>query len=56
MGYLKAIPRGIFSLTLNYAFNDNASMGFGPYITVSDWKKAPVVSAKINFTLGGGKY
>ena len=56
IGYLKTSPRGIFSLTLNYAFNKNASMGFGPYITVSDWKKAPVVAAKINFSLGGGKY
>ena len=56
IGLLKASPRGIFSVTLNYAFNDNASIGFGPYITVADWKKAPVVAAKINFTLGGGKY
>ena len=49
-------PRGIFSATLNYAFNKNTSMGFGPYIIVADWKKAPVVSLKINFTLGGGKF
>ena len=56
IGYLKASPRGIFSLTLNYAFNKNTSMGFGPYITVSDWKKPPVVSLKISFSLGGGKY
>ena len=56
IGLLKASPRGIFSLTLNYAFNDNASMGFGPYITVADWKKAPTVSMQINFTLGGGKF
>ena len=53
---LKNSPRGIFSATLNYAFNDNTSLGFGPYITVSDWKKAPVVALKINFTLGGGKF
>lgn len=53
---LKQIPRGIFSATLNYAFNENTSIGFGPYITVADWKKAPVVAAKINFTLGGGKF
>ena len=51
-----SIPRGIFSATLNYAFNKNTSMGFGPYIIVADWKKAPVVSLKINFTLGGGKF
>ena len=50
------LPRGIFSATLNYSFNDNVSMGFGPYITVVDWKKAPVVAAKLNFTLGGGKF
>ena len=50
------LPRGIFSATLNYSFNDNVSMGFGPYITVVDWKKAPVVAAKLNFSLGGGKY
>ena len=53
---LKASPRGIFSVALNYAFNGNASMGFGPYITVADWKKAPVVAMKIDFTLGGGKF
>ena len=53
---LKNSPRTIISATLNYAFNDNASMGFGPYITLSDWKKPPVVSLKINFTLGGGKF
>lgn len=53
---LKQIPRGIFSVMMNYSFNDNASTSFGPYITVADWKKAPVVSLKINFTLGGGKF
>ena len=50
------IPRGIFSVMMNYSFNDNVSTSFGPYITVADWKKAPVVSAQINFTLGGGKF
>ena len=53
---LKASPRGIFSVSLNYAFNDNASLGFGPYITVVDWKKAPTVAMQINFSLGGGKF
>ena len=53
---LKNSPRGIFSATLNYAFNENTSMGFGPYITVADWKKAPVISLKIDFSLGGGKF
>lgn len=53
---LKNYPRGIFSLMMNYSFNSHVSTSFGPYITVSNWKKAPVVSAKINFTLGGGKY
>ena len=50
------LPRGIFSATLNYSFNKNASMGFGPYITVADWKKAPTVAMKIDFSLGGGKF
>ena len=53
---IKNTPRGIFSATLNYAFNDYTSIGFGPYITFADWKKAPIVSLKINFTLGGGKF
>lgn len=53
---LKQISRGVFSATLNYAFNENTSIGFGPYITVADWKKAPVVALKLNFTLGGGKF
>ena len=53
---LKNSPRGIFSATLNYAFNDYTSLGFGPYITFADWKKDPVVSLKINFSLGGGKF
>ena len=49
-------PRTILSLTLNYAFNKNASLGFGPYVTLVKWDKPPVVAAKLNFTLGGGKY
>ena len=53
---LKASPRGIFSVALNYNFNKNASMSFGPYITVADWKKAPTVAMKIDFSLGGGKF
>ena len=53
---IKNTPRGIFSATLNYAFNDYTSLGFGPYITFADWKKDPVVSLKVNFTLGGGKF
>ena len=53
---IKNTPRGIFSATLNYAFNDYTSLGFGPYITFADWKKDPVVSLKINFSLGGGKF
>ena len=53
---LKSIPRGIFSVALNYNFNKNASMSFGPYITVADWKKAPTVAMKIDFSLGGGKF
>ena len=53
---LKNSPRTILSATLNYSFNSNTSMGLGPYITLSDWEKPPVVSLKINFTLGGGKF
>ena len=53
---LTEYPRSVFSAMLNYSFNDNASMSFGPYITVIDWKKAPTVSMQINFTLGGGKF
>ncbi len=53
---VKNSPRTILSATLNYSFNDYTSMGFGPYVTVSNWKKAPVVYMKINFTLGGGKF
>ena len=49
-------PRGIFSAMLNYSFSKNASMGFGPYITVADWKKVPTVAMKIDFKLGGGKF
>ena len=53
---LKNSPRTILSATMNYRFNDNTSMGFGPYITLTKWDKPPVVSLKINFTLGGGKF
>lgn len=53
---LKNSPRTILSATLNYSFNENTSMGFGPYITLTKWDKPPVVSLKINFTLGGGKF
>ena len=53
---LKNSPRTILSLTLNYAFNKNASLGFGPYVTLVKWDEPPVVAAKLNFTLGGGKF
>ena len=53
---VKDAPRTILSVMLNYAFNDNASMGFGPYLTLVKWDKPPVVALKINFTLGGGKF
>ncbi|MBO4630249.1 MAG: hypothetical protein J5687_09900 [Treponema sp.] len=49
-------PRTILSLTLNYSFNKNASMGFGPYVTLVKWDKPPIVAVKVNFTLGGGKF
>ena len=53
---VKNSPRTILSATLNYSFNQNASMGFGPYVTLSSWKKPPVVAVKLNFSLGGGKF
>lgn len=53
---LKKIPRGIFKVMLNYSFNDNITTSFGPTITVADWKKAPIVTMNINFSLGGGKF
>lgn len=47
---------GTFSAMLNYAPTKTIKMGIGPYMTFADWDKAPVVSLKLEFTLGGGKF
>ena len=47
---------GTFSAMLNYSPVKTITMGIGPYITFSDWENAPVVSLKLSFTLGGGKF
>lgn len=47
---------GTFSAMLNYTPTKTIKMGIGPYMTFADWDKAPVVSLKLEFTLGGGKF
>ena len=56
VGAIKNSPRTIISASMNYRFNDNASMGFGPYVTLTKWDKPPVVAVKLDFSLGGGKF
>ena len=46
----------IFSASINYSFNQNASIGFGPRVIVGDWKDDPIVMMQLEFTLGGGKF
>ena len=50
------INAGTFSAMLNYSPVKTITMGIGPYMTFSDWDEKPVVSLKLNFTLGGGKF
>ena len=50
------INAGTFSAMLNYSPVKTITMGIGPYITFADWDNAPVVSLKLSFTLGGGKF
>lgn len=53
---LKEYPRMKISTMLNYSFNSYTSLALGPEISFVDFEKDPVVSMKINFTLGGGKF
>ena len=50
------INSGTFSAMLNYSPVKTITMGIGPYMTFSDWDEKPIVSLKLNFTLGGGKF
>lgn len=45
-----------FSAMLNYSPINEITIGAGPYVTFEAWDKCPVVSVKLNFTLGGGKF
>ena len=47
---------GTFSAMLNYSPVDSITLGIGPYMTFADWDSKPVVSMKLTFTLGGGKF
>ena len=55
-GAASFINAGTFSAMLNYTPVKTITMGIGPYITFADWDNAPVVSLKLSFTLGGGKF
>lgn len=55
-GASSLLNAGTFSAMLNYAPTKTIKMGIGPYITFADWEKAPLVSLKLEFTLGGGKF
>lgn len=50
------INTATFSVMLNYKPVDSITIGMGPYITFAAWDKPPVVSFKLNVTLGGGKF
>ncbi len=55
-GVTSFLNAGTFSAMLNYTPTKTIKMGIGPYMTFADWDKAPVVSLKLEFTLGGGKF
>lgn len=46
----------IISATMNYSPIDELTIGLGPYITWSDWEKAPTVAMKFTVKLGNGKF
>jgi len=53
---LQNLPTVIFSAMLNYSPTNEIKVGMGPYMTMKAFDKPPVVSLKLNFTLGGGKF
>lgn len=55
-GIASYLNAATFSAMLNYSPISALTIGCGPYITFSEWDEAPVVSLKLNFTLGGGKF
>lgn len=44
------------SASLVYRPINELSISAGPYLVCNDWTEAPIVSAKLVFTLGGGKF
>ncbi len=56
MGMGSFINTATFSGAINYSPFPNFSLGFGPYVTVNAWDKAPDVSVKLTAKLGGGKF
>lgn len=56
MGMGSFVNTATFSAMVNYTPFKEFTAGIGPYITMNAWNEKPVVSLKLNFTLGGGKY
>lgn len=56
MGMGSFVNTATFSAMVNYTPFKEFTAGIGPYITMNAWDEKPVVSLKLNFTLGGGKY
>lgn len=56
MGMGSFINTATLSGIINYTPFKNFTIGCGPYVTFSDWEKAPTVALKLTATLGGGKF
>lgn len=56
MGMGSFVNTVTLSAMVNYTPFKEFTAGIGPYITMNAWDEKPVVSLKLNFTLGGGKY
>lgn len=56
MGMGSFVNTATFSAMVNYTPFKEFTAGIGPYITMNAWDEKPVVSLKLNFTLGGGKF
>lgn len=56
MGMGSFVNTATFSAMVNYTPFKEFTAGIGPYITMNAWDAKPVVSLKLNFTLGGGKF
>lgn len=56
LGMGSFVNTATFSGTIAYTPFNNFKISCGPYVTVAAWEDKPIVSLKLNATLGGGKF